>query len=200
MDLVSNAGPAMITVGIVAMLGLVAFFIIGIPLIRKISDHAFSFYSPSDDSSRVMPEYSIAEARVNTGRYPEAIEEYRQVIAKHPDDMYPHLRIADIALKHLQDVRTAEVESQAALVKAKGEDSLALAAGRLADLYQFTLNDPTRALEVMKQLRERIPGAKQTKLAEERIAILERIVLQGEAVPEPPQKIASKPSRFKMTD
>ena len=200
MDFVGGAGSAMITVGFVALLGIVAFFIIGIPLIRKISEHTFSFYSPSDDSSKVMPEYSVAEARVNTGKYLEAIEEYRKVIVKHPDDMYPHLRIADIALKHLQDAPTAEMELQVALVKAKGEDSTALAAGRLADLYQLTLQNPARALEVMKQLQERIPDAKQTKLAEERIAILEKIVLQGEAVPEPPQKIAHKPSRFKMTD
>ena len=193
----------MITVGIIAAVGIAIFLIVGFPLLRRIADyieHAFSIYTPSDDSSQVMPEYSIAEARVNTGKYPEAIEEYRQVIAKHPDDMYPHLRIADVALKHLQDTQTAEVELQTALVKAKGEDSIALAAGRLADLYQLTLKDSARALEVMKQLRERIPSAKQTRLAQDRIAILEKIVLQGEAVPVPPQKIANKPSRFKMTD
>ena len=74
-----------------------------------------------------MPEYSVAEARVNTGRYTEAIEEYRKVIGKHPDDMYPHLRIADIALKHLQDATTAEAELLAAFAKANGEDSAALA-------------------------------------------------------------------------
>src|SRR5580698_10290608 len=106
MDFVSGAGSAFITVGIVASLGIVAFFIIGIPLIRKIGEHTLSVYAPSDDSSKIIPEYSVAEARVNTGKYPEAIEEYRKVINKHPDDMYPHLRIADIALKHLQDATT----------------------------------------------------------------------------------------------
>lgn len=200
MDFVGGAGSAFITVGIVAGLGIVAFLIFGFPLLRKISENLFSFYGSSDDSTQITPEYSIAEARVNTGKYLEAIEEYRKVIAKHPDDMYPHLRIADIALKHLHDAQTAEVDLQAALTKAKGEDSAALAAGRLADLYQHTLHDPARALDVMKQLRERIPTTKQAKLAEERIVILEGIVHRGETLPESPGKIAARPSRFKLTD
>jgi len=200
MDYVGAGGSAFITVGIVAGLGIVAFLIIGFPLLRKISENLFSFYGPSDDSTQITPEYSIAEARVNTGKYSEAIEEYRKVIAKHPDDMYPHLRIADIALKYLQDAETAEAELLVALAKASGEDSSALAAGRLADLYQFTVHDPTRALEVMKQLREKIPETKQAKLAEQRIMILEGIVRHGETLPEPPGKIAARPSRFKLSD
>jgi tetratricopeptide (TPR) repeat protein len=200
MDFVGGAGPAFITVGIVAGLGIVAFLIIGFPLLRRISENLFSFYGSSDDSTQITPEYSIAEARVNTGKYPEAIEEYRKVIAKHPDDMYPHLRIADIALKHLQDAQTAEVELQAALAKAKGEDSAALAAGRLADLYQGTLHDPARALEVMQQLLVKIPGTKQAKLAEERIVILEGVVHATEPVSGSPGKIAARPSRFKLSD
>ncbi|HXI84948.1 MAG TPA: tetratricopeptide repeat protein [Verrucomicrobiae bacterium] len=200
MDFVGGAGSAFITVGIVAGLGIVAFLIVGFPLLRKISENLFSFYGPSDDSTQITPEYSIAEARVNTGRYSEAIEEYRKVIVRHPDDMYPHLRIADIALKYLQDNQTTEMELQAALTKAKGEDSVALAAGRLADLYQHTLQDPARALDVMKQLREKIPTTKQAKLAEERIVILEGIVHSGETLPESPGKIAARPSRFKLTD
>jgi tetratricopeptide (TPR) repeat protein len=200
MDFVGGGGSAFITVGIVGMIGLVAFFIFGIPLIKKIGENAFSFYTPSDDSSKITPEYSVAEARVNAGKYVEAIEEYRKVIARHPDDMYPHLRIADIALKHLQDAGTAEVELQASLAKAKGEDSAALAAGRLADLYHLTLQDPARALEVMKRLCEKIPDTKQAKLAEERIGILEGIIQRGEPLPEAPGKIVPRPSRFKLTE
>jgi hypothetical protein len=52
----------------------------------------------------------------------------------------------------------------------------------------------------MKQLREKIPGTKQAKLAEERIASLEGIVHRAEPLAKPPDKIASTPSRFKLTD
>jgi len=88
-----------------------------------------------------------------------------------------------------------------ALGKAEGEVSIALAAGRLADFYQHTRQDPARALEVMKQVREKIPGTKRADRVEERIAVLERIVQTG-GVPPPktPDKIASRPSRYKMSE
>lgn len=180
--------------------GLGAFFIFGLPLVRKIGEKSSGLFMPSDADIRIAPEYSVAEARVNAGKYQEAVDEYRKVAVEHPDDIYPHLRIADLMLKHLNDTKTAELELLSAFTKANGEYTTSLAAGRLSDFYQLTLHDPARALEVMKQLRVKIPGTKQAKLAEERIAILERIVIQGEAVSEPPQKIANKPSRFKMTE
>ena len=146
-----------------------------------------------------MPEYSVAEARVKEGKYQEAIDEYRKVIVEHPDDVYPHLRIADLALTHLKDTKLAELELLSAVAKAQGEDTTAIAAGRLADFYQFTLQQPRRALEVMKQLREKIPGTKQAQRAEERIATLERLA-SGAPPPPPPVKMAPRPSRYKMSE
>jgi tetratricopeptide (TPR) repeat protein len=147
-----------------------------------------------------MPEYSVAEARAGLGKYQEAIDEYRKVILEYPDDIYPHLRIAEFAAKYLNDLKLAELELLSALGKATGADSTALAAGRLADFYQLTLQDPARALEVMKQLRERIPGTKQAGLAEQRITVLKSIAHDGVPLPKPPDKIANRPSRFKMSD
>jgi tetratricopeptide (TPR) repeat protein len=180
--------------------GFVLFYLFGWPMIQHVGDRFGTLYTGNDENFHISPEYSVAEARAQAGKYQEAIDEYHEVILKHPDDMYPHLRIADIALKHLQDANTAELDLMTALAKAKGADSSALAAGRLADLYQQTLHDPSRALDVMKQLREKIPDTKQAKLAEERIGILERIIQRGEPPPEPPGKIAARPSRFKLTD
>jgi hypothetical protein len=180
--------------------GFVLFYLFGWPLIQHIGERAGTLFTGRDEDVRIVPEYSVAEARVNAGKYVEAIDEYREVIVKYPDDMYPHLRIADIALKHLQDAQTAELDLMTAVAKATGEDSAAMAAGRLADLYQLTLHEPGRALEVMKQLCEKIPGTKQAKLAEERIATLEEIVRRGEPLPKPPEKLASRPSRFKLSD
>jgi len=155
---------------------------------------------PSGDSGRIMPEYSVAEARAAAGKYQEAVDEYRQVIAAHPEDIYPHLRIAEFAMKHLNDMKLAESELVSAMGKARGEVSAALAAGRLADFYQFGLQDVARALEVMKQLREKIPGSKQAKLAEERISVLEGFLQGTASPPQTPDKITPRPSRYKMTE
>ncbi len=159
-----------------------------------------SLYMPSDKNFQIAPEYSVAEARARVGKYLEAIDEYRKVILEYPDDIYPHLRIAEFAVKHLKDLKLAELELLSALGKAKGVDSTTLAAGRLADFYQHELQDPARALGVMKQLREKIPGTRQAKLAEERITVLESIAHDGVPLPKPPDKIANRPSRYKMSE
>jgi hypothetical protein len=183
-----------------AFYGVILFILFGWPMILKIADKFGSLYVGDDKEIRIVPEYSVAEARAAIGKYQEAIDEYRKVIAEHPEDVYPHLCIAEIAVKNLDDVKLAELELLSAIGKATGEDSTALAVGRLADLYQLTLQDPVRALEVMKQLRERIPGTKQARLAEERIKVLEGIVHGGVALPKPPDKITHRPSRYKMPE
>jgi tetratricopeptide (TPR) repeat protein len=180
--------------------GFILFLLIGLPLVNRAGDVASQLFMPGDSHFRIMPEYSVAEACVKKGKYQEAVDEYRKVIAEYPDDIYPHLRIADLALNQLNDVKLAELELLSAFAKAKGEDSTALAAGRMADLYQQTLHEPARALEVMKQLRERIPGTKQARLAEERIAVLEQILQGTASPPQTPEKIALRPSRYKMPD
>ncbi len=183
-----------------AFYGFILFALFGWPMITKVGDKFASLYVGDEKEMRLLPEYSTAEARVSTGRYQEAVDEYRKVIEEYPEDVYPHLRIAELAIKHLNDVNLGELELLSALGKAAGNDTTALASGRLADFYQMTLNDPARALEVMKQLRDRIPGTKQAALAEERIAILEKIAIHGEVVPEVPKKLTNRPSRYKMTE
>lgn len=180
--------------------GFVLWLLFGVPLLQKAGETAGLLFNPNDSNFRIMPEYSVAEARVKKGKYQEAIDEYRKVIAEHPDDIYPHLRIADLALNHLNDVKLAELELMSAFAKAKGEDTTALAAGRLADFYQHTLREPARALDVMKQLREKIPNTKQAKLAEERIAALEELRRGGTPPPKSPDKVSVRPSRYKMPE
>ena len=180
--------------------GLILFYLFGWPLIHHVGERIGTLYTGRDEDIQIMPEYSVAEARASTGKYQEAIDEYRKVVADYPEDIYPHLRIAEMAVKHLNDLKLAELELLSAIGKAKGVDSTALAAGRLADFYQFTLQDLSQALEVMKQVRERIPGTKQAKLAEERIVVLEGIVHAGVPLPKSPDKIASRPSRFKLSE
>jgi hypothetical protein len=180
--------------------GFLLFYLFGWPFIQHVGEQVGTLYTGRNEGFRIVPEYSVAEARVAVGKYPEAIDEYRKVIADYPEDIYPHLCIAEIAVKNLDDVKLAELELLSAIGKATGADSTALATGRLADLYQLTLQDPARALEVMKQLRERIPGTKQATLAEERIAVLEGIVHGGVVLPKPPDKITHRPSRYKMSE
>jgi outer membrane protein assembly factor BamD (BamD/ComL family) len=188
MNYVGALGHAMIIVGTVAFIGLVLFFVVGLPLLRRFGERSVGgLYNP-DDGTPARPEYSTAEARVKAGRYAEAVEEYRKVIAQYPDDIYAHIRIADLAVQHLRDPNLAEVELTSALAKASAEDGIVLAAHRLADFYQQTLQDAPRAIEVMRQLQQRLPQTKHALGAQQRIEILQQ--RNGGRAPAPPKKIA----------
>jgi tetratricopeptide (TPR) repeat protein len=198
--LVRFAGLSILLPAVAVVYGGILFLLFGIPLLRRAGQSASELFCPDDSHFRLMPEYSVAEARVKQGRYESAIEEFRKVIAQYPEDVYPHLRIADLAVEHLHDLKLAELELLSAVSKAEGKDTSVLAAGRLADFYQVTLRDPARALAVMKQLRDKIPDTKQAKLADERIVSLEEILRGAPQPPKTPDKIPPRRSRYKMNE
>lgn len=183
----AGASPLLVIAALVY--AVILFLLFGIPLIRRAGEAASGLYLPDDSHFRIMPEYSVAEARVKQGKCAEAVEEYRKVIAQYPEDVYPHLRIAELALDHFHDSKLAELELLSAVAKAEGEDTSALAAGRLADFYQQVLHDSQRALEVMQRLKEKFAGSKTATLAAGRIEKL-KMILAGLEVPKPPEKIA----------
>jgi tetratricopeptide (TPR) repeat protein len=186
-------GVSLLLPVVAVLYGGILFLLFGIPLLRRAGEGASQLFWPDDSHFRVMPEYSLAEARFKEGQYEQAAEEFQKIIVQYPDDVYPHLRVAELAVAHLHDYKLAELALLSAVAKAEGEHTSALAAGRLADFYQQTLHDPERAVQVMKQLKEKLAGSKHAKLVDERIATLEKMV-RGYKVPEPPLKITVKPA------
>lgn len=187
------AGLSLLTPFVLVFYGGILFLLFGIPLLQKAGEKAAGLYLPDDSHFRIVPEYSTAEARVKVGRYADAVDEYRKVIAQYPNDIYPHMRIAELALNHLRDVRLAELELLTAFAKASAEDATVLAAGRLADLYQHTLHESARAIDVMRQLQARLPATKHVLGAQQRIDALEQLKA-GHTPPSVPAKIAFKPT------
>jgi tetratricopeptide (TPR) repeat protein len=188
-----DPGTKLIGLLMAVVYGLILFALFGFSMIRRFADRFGMLYEPSDKHFRIMPEYSTAEARVKAGRYAEAVEEYRKVIAQHPGDVYAHIRIAELAVERLNDVKLAELELMSAYAKAASEDATVMAAGRLADLYQNTLRNPAQAIEVLHQLKSRLPGTKHVLGAQQRIDALER-AKAGHTVPSVPTKMAFRPT------
>jgi outer membrane protein assembly factor BamD (BamD/ComL family) len=193
MDYLAAFGAAAMMAGFLVLIGIIAFLVIGRPLVNKLGDKVGSLFNPGDDGRPARPEYSIAESQVKKGRYDDAIAEYRKVIEQFPTDTSAHVRIAQLAVERLNDIKLAELELLSAIAKASGEDAAALASHRLADLYQHTRREPVRAIEVMRQLAARLPGTKEARRAEERIQLLQNMVA-GQVVPEVPTRIAFKPT------
>ncbi len=127
-----------------------------------------SLWMPSDASIELRPQYSIAEARVREGHYEEAIEAFRGYAAQYPDEIIPHVRIADLQLQQFGNVEEAIAEFKTALPKARGADAISFLNHRLADLYLQHRNDPTAALDCFREIQRRFPKTRQSKTALER--------------------------------
>jgi len=127
----------------------------------------------SDSSSvGVRPEYSIAEARVREGKYEEAIEEFRKVLKKHPNDINSHLRIAEILSTQFRRHDEAVMELQGALKKHCGPDTWAFVANRLADIQVERLHDYVAGRNTLQQVVLKFPNTKQATSAAARVLAL----------------------------
>jgi predicted negative regulator of RcsB-dependent stress response len=195
-----DIGAAMEIVGLGLFYGVVLMLLFGIPFIQRVGEKVSQLYEPGDADFPIVPQYSVADARVKEGKYQEAVAEYRKVITEHPSDVYAHVRIAELAVEHLHDLKLAEAELLAAQAKAVREDAVTLAAHRLADLYQYKLNSPQRGLDVLRSVQGRLNSAKHVKLMEERIEFLRQLVEGGCQVPQPPKGIQLRKSRYRMHD
>lgn len=146
--------------------------ILGPPVLRWFGGKMGNLYTPPDSQFRIRPEYSIAEGRAAVGRYREAIEQFRSDIEKFPDEVTPHVRIAEILLDQFGNVDAGIAELQTARSKAKGEDAFVLVVHRLADAYLQRKGDATAAITCLDEILQRYPHSKHALGARHRIQSL----------------------------
>jgi tetratricopeptide (TPR) repeat protein len=189
-----DAGGQVMAVVLAAVYGVILFLLFGFDVLRGFAERLMRIYEPHDRNFRIMPEYSVAQARLKEGRYAEAVAEYLKVVEQFPQDIHAHLQIAEIAAEKLNNFGLAELELQSAFAKATSSDAIAMTAHRLSDFYLQKLQRPAQAIDALEQLRARLPDTKQALDAQQRIAIL-RDLAGREQPPAPPKKIA-----FRATD
>ena len=183
-----DSGTKLMGLGLALGYGAVLFLLFGWSFMCAVAEKFTNLYMPQDQNFRVLPEYSLAEARRKACDYAGAIAEYRQVIAKWPDDVFAHIQIADIAVTQLHDLQLAELELLSATAKAAAATTIALTHNRLADFYQFHRQDVPQAMAVIEQMRAKLPGTKAAARAGDRLAALQKI-LGGELPVPAPDKI-----------
>lgn len=154
----------------VAFIGMVWAYILGLPAMAWVVEKVVGgLYTPADSQFRIRPEHSIAEGHAAAGRYREAIEQFRRDIEKFPDEVTPHVRIADIAVERLGDVETAIAELRAGLPKTTSGDGFALVSHRLAEVLVQYRRDTASAIEVLREIERRYPHSKHALGARNRI-------------------------------
>jgi tetratricopeptide (TPR) repeat protein len=149
------------------------FLLFGISMIKSVGHRVSQLFWPDESEVRVLPDYSSAEAHFRHQRYEDSIREFRKILEQSPENAYAHVRIADISSEIHHDPKQAEAELLLALTKPLADDGWALAAHRLADLYE-SLGQLDRALEVMGTLQHKLSRSKHGRLAGQRIEVLNR--------------------------
>jgi tetratricopeptide (TPR) repeat protein len=126
------------------------------------------------ENRQSRPLYSLAEAKIKMGRYPEAIDEIHKELEKFPQDFQGHMLLAEIYAAHLKDFPGAQATVEALLSQpGHAPANVAFALNRLADWQLRFAHDPNAARASLTRIIELIPGTEQAYYAGQRLSHLE---------------------------
>ena len=132
-----------------------------------------SLYDGGEEQMQAQPAYSIAQAKRNRGKYPEAVSVIRQQLEKFPHDLEGHLLLADIQAQNLNDLAGAEVTLRRYCRQPKlAPVAIAAALNALADLHLKHAQDPDAARAALESIIEILPDSEWETQAAQRIAHL----------------------------
>lgn len=163
-----TGGAMAIGVGMVCVIGLLW----AAPLAHGFAETAGGILMPSDDHFEVKPQYSIAEARVREGDYEAAIEVYHRYAELYPDDVTPHMRIAELHIERFKDPEAAIETLKQALPRAREAEPFALIHFRLADIHVAHGGRTSEALYSLREIQRVHPKTKPAAAALERASKL----------------------------
>ncbi|MDW8343997.1 MAG: tetratricopeptide repeat protein [Verrucomicrobiae bacterium] len=179
-DLSNLHQSPLLLVSWVVLIGCVWFVLLGWHTVERFAERFSQLGLPTDDQLEVRPQYSIAEARAAQGRYHDAIAEFRRVIEQHPNEPFPHIRIAELLHDKLQNPDAAIAELQIALQKAQTDDAFAIIANRLADWLLQHRHDIMGAKSVLQAICTRYPSSRHARAARERLARIAAAATDGQ--------------------
>ena len=76
--------------------------IVAKPVAELFARPLMSLYYPTE-SAPPGPNYSIPQARVQQGRYEEALQEYLAIVQQYPNEVLAYTAMIEIAFKHLHN-------------------------------------------------------------------------------------------------
>lgn len=120
-------------------------------------------------------EYEAAEAEWAKGNHLDAITMMREYLSGHPSEQYVALRIAEIYEKDLANYLAAALEYEEILSRNLPREKWGWTALRLSNLYSGRLNQPDKAVGILKRVMDEYPDTAAAKKARERMGVPEPI-------------------------
>ena len=131
-------------------------------------------FTGMNGQATMRPQYGRAEMFYQKGHYAESLAEYRKVFEQYPEDVYAHVRIAEILIQHFQNPTDAATELEAAVPHTRVGENRAFLLNRLADVCLENLHDYDRACAALQRIVQDMRNTKWSAQAEDRIAALGR--------------------------
>jgi len=123
----------------------------------------------NDEGAPVSAEYEHAEELAKDGKYLEAIQAMRDYLAAYPREQYVALRIAEIYEENLFNPLAAALEYEEVLTKALPPERWGWAAIHLANLYSGKMNQPEKAVALLRRIDAEYGQTSAAKKARDRL-------------------------------
>ena len=104
----------------------------------------------NDEGAPKNAEYEHAEELAKDGKYLEAIQAMRDYLKDNPREQYVALRIAEIYEENLFNPLAAALEYEEVLTKQLPAERWGWAAIHLANIYSGKLNQPDKAIVLLR--------------------------------------------------
>jgi TolA-binding protein len=124
----------------------------------------------NDEGAPKSAEYEHAEELAKDGKYLEAIQAMRDYLKDNPREQYVALRIAEIYEENLFNHLAAALEYEEVLTKQLPAERWGWAAIHLANLYSGKLNQPDKAIALLRRIDSEYGQTSAAKKARDRLA------------------------------
>jgi len=165
----SRGFSRMVTYG----LGLLLFFIgLAILIAYDVSQylgHKAQQVLFNEEGAPKSAEYEQAEELAKDGKYLEAIQAMRDYLKANPREQYVALRIAEIYEENLFNHLAAALEYEEVLTKQLPAERWGWAAIHLANLYSGKLNQPDKAIALLRRIDSEYGQTSAAKKARDRL-------------------------------
>ncbi len=132
-----------------------------------------------DDRSRRQARYEKADYLANKGKTKPAMVLLREILAEDSGNWLAQVRLAEIYDKNLEDYATAAEEYRAALALEMHPEKWGWTAIRLCNIYTGQIDEPQRAMILLRRLANEYPDTKAGQKAITRLAMVQTKKLAG---------------------
>jgi len=147
----------------------------------------------NDDGAPLDPEYEQAEELWKDGKHLEAVRALREYLQKHPREQYVALRIAEIYEENLFNPLAAALEYEEVLKKKLPAERWGWAAIHLANIYSGKLNQPEKAVALLRRIDSECGTTVAANKARERLLQIDPDFVPAAVATEPAAEEAISP-------